>query len=141
MSDRAAHRLRGHPGKSLLFGKLTGDFAVGCGLPVRNLQKNFPHRPPERRADGMQRRREIWRFAGEIDIQPALGLRENGGFLFNAYVGQIPGKVFLSVEPQPGQPDLIRGQQNALQRGIVMLNICHGSYLRFLVCSSAEIVA
>ena len=141
MSDRAAHRLRGHPGKPLLFGKLPGDFAVGCGLPVRNLQKNFPHRPPERRADGMQRRREIRRFAGEIDIQPALGLRENGGFLFNAFVGQIPGKVFLPLKPQPGQPDLIRGQQNAPQRGIVMLDICHGLCLRFLFCNLTRIIA
>ena len=80
----------------------------------------------------MQRRREIRLFAGEIDIQPALGLCENGRFLRNTFVGQAPRKVFLPVKPQPGQSYIVRSQQNAAQRGIVMLGVCHDWYLRFL---------
>ena len=131
MSDRAAHRLRGHPGKSLLFGKLPGDFTVGRGLPIGNLQKDFPYGLAEFGTGVVQRRREIRLLAREIDIQPAFGLRKNGRFLRNALAGQIPRKVFLPIKPQPGQPDLVRGQQNAPQRGIVMLNICHGLRLHF----------
>lgn len=113
MSDRAAHRLRGHPGKSLLFGKLTGDFTVGRGLPIGNLQKDFPYGLAEFGTGGVQRRQKIRLFTGEIDIQPASGLCESGRFLLDAFAGQIPRKAFLSVEPQPGQPNFIRGQQNA----------------------------
>lgn len=45
--DCAAHGLRGHFLKPLLFGKLPCNLAVGRGLAVRNLQEDLPHRLTE----------------------------------------------------------------------------------------------
>ena len=40
---RAADRLRGHPGKPHLCGKLPRNFAVGCGFSVGIFPQDFPH--------------------------------------------------------------------------------------------------
>ena len=59
VSDRTTHRLGSYTGATLLFSKLPCDLTIGSRLPIGYPQENVPHRPAERRADGMQRRRVI----------------------------------------------------------------------------------
>ena len=92
---RTAHRLSGHMGKALLRRQL----AIGDGLAVGNAEKQIPHAAAERGACGVQRRQEVRLPAGEVHIQPASGLRKNGGVLLRVLDGQVTGEVLLPVEP------------------------------------------
>ncbi len=44
-SDCAAHRLGGHVGKPLMLRQFLRQRTIGRGLPVWDLQKQFPYRP------------------------------------------------------------------------------------------------
>ena len=125
MPDSAAHGLRRHPGSSLLFRKLPRELTVGHGLPVGNLQQQRPHRLLKRRASRVQRRQKARLLPRKVKVQPAPGLGKDRRFPFGMLGGQSGGKIFRAVEPQPGQPDLVRRQQDTAQRGVIMLNICH----------------
>ena len=116
MPYSAADRLRGHFCYPLLVGKLPRDLTVGHGLPIGDLQKDLPHRLPEGGADRMQRGHKIRLPTGKINVEPTLGFFQDRRFSLNMLVGQVVGKVFLSVEPKAGQPDLVSRQQNATQR-------------------------
>ena len=73
----------------------------------------------------MQRRQKARLLPRKVKVQPAPGLGKDKRFPFGMLGGQSVGKIFCAVEPQPGQPDLVRRQQDTAQRGVIMLNICH----------------
>lgn len=102
-----------------------GNLAVGDGLPVGNRQKELPDRHAERRADGMQRRREGGLLPGEVDIQPARGGGKRRGRLLLMFCREIVGEELPALEPQARQPDLVRRQQDAAQRRGVFLDTDH----------------
>ena len=72
-SDRAAHRLGGHMGKLLSLSQLLRQCTIGRGLPVWDLQKQFPYRSLKLGTDGVQRRHKVRLSSGEVNIQPAFG--------------------------------------------------------------------
>lgn len=104
MAYRAAHRLSGHMGEVLLRGQLLRQLAVGDGLAVGDAEKQIPHAAAERGACGVQRRQEVRLPAGEVHIQPASGLRKNGGVLLRVLDGQVTGEVLLPSNHRPVSP-------------------------------------
>ena len=127
--DRTAHCLCRHAGPALLFRQLLCQRTVGRGLAVGDLQQQLPHRLPERRPHGMERRSEARLPAAEIDLQPAFCLLQDGRFLRCVVRVQTLGKIRFAVEPKPCQAHIICCQQNAAQRGIVMQCVHHSGYL------------
>ena len=109
-SHRAAHGLRGHPGKPPLRRQTCCQLSVGHGLSVGDLQEQRPHRLLERGTGGMQRRPEVRLSAGKVDVQPALGRRENRRLPPDMSRWKSLGKVLPSVKPEAGQTALIRRQ-------------------------------
>lgn len=89
VSDRTAHSLRRHPGKSPLFGKLPRYIAVSHGLTVRNLQKYLPYVLTEPRANRVKRRREIGFPAVKVDIKPTSDFREDRSFICACFSGRL----------------------------------------------------
>ena len=79
----------------------------------------------------MQRRREIRLSACKIDIQPARRFIQNRRALFFARFRQIGRKIFRAIKPESRQSRIVRGEQHAAQRGIVMLYKKH--MLTFLI--------
>ena len=73
----------------------------------------------------MQRRREVGFASGEIDIQPALRVHQNGRFAFNVFFGQRFRVISSAIEPQPGQPHLIRRKQDVPQGRGYRLRVMH----------------
>ena len=94
-------------------------------LPVWNFEQQLPDRLSERRPDWMQRRREVGFASGEIDIQPALRVHQNGRFAFNVFFGQRFRVISSAIEPQPGQPHLIRRKQDVPQGRGYRLRVMH----------------
>ena len=127
--DGTAHCLCRHAEPPLLFRQLFCQCAVGRGLAVGDLQQQLPHRLPERRPHGMERRGEARLPAAEIDLQPAFCLLQDGRFLRRVVRVQTLGKIQFAVEPKPCQAHIICRQQNAAQRGIVMQCVHHSGYL------------
>ena len=122
----AAHGLSRHTLKAFLGRQPPRQRAVGGRLAVGNLQQQPPDSLPEGRADGVQRRRKIRLMAAEIAVQPAAGFGQYGRVLLGRFTGQHGGKVFLTLEPESGQAQIVRRKEDAAQRRSVMLNIRHG---------------
>ena len=53
------------------------------------------------------------------------------GFL-RVFRDEAGGKIFLLIEPQPGQAGFVAGEQDAAERRIVMVGVLHG--IALLVC-------
>ena len=87
----------------------------------------------------MERRREIRFTAAEIDVQPAARHGQHGRTLFGRFIGQRGGKVFLAVEPEPGQADFVRREQDSPQRRIIMLNVSHAVTFAVRACRAGQI--
>lgn len=109
--------------------------AVCRRLPIRNFEQALPDAPSEIRTDQMQRRREIRLSACKIDIQPARRFIQNRRALFFARFRHIGRKIFRAVKPESRQSRIVRGEQHAAQRGIVMPDKSHShtsnSFQRF----------
>ena len=73
----------------------------------------------------MERRGKVRLLPAEINIQPASGLGEHSGLLLLMHRIQGAGKVFLPLEPETGQADVVSGQQDAAQRRLIVLCIDH----------------
>ena len=58
----------------------------------------------------MQRRQKVRLSAGKVDVQPALGRRENRRLPPDMSRRKSLGKVLPSVKPEAGQTALIRRQ-------------------------------
>ena len=76
----------------------------------------------------MERRSEVRLLPAEVTIQPALGFAEDGRFLRLMLRVQRIGEIFFAIEPESGQADLIRCQQDAAQRGIIVQRVHHGGF-------------
>ena len=64
----------------------------------------------------MERRTKIRLATGKINVQPALGFRQDGVLLLYMLRREMTGKIVLSLKPQAGQSDFIRRQQSDAQR-------------------------
>ena len=73
-----------------------------------------------------------WSGGGEprrAAAETSLPLLQDGRFLRRVVRVQTLGKIPFAVEPKPCQAHIIRCQQNAAQRGIVMQCVHHSGYL------------
>lgn len=124
--DRPTHGLCRHPGKTVHRRQLLCQCAVGRGLAVGDLEQQRPDFLPEGGTNGVERRSEVRLLPAEVTIQPALCFAEDGRFLRRMFRVQRIGEIFFAIEPESGQADLIRCQQDAAQRGIVVQRVHHG---------------
>lgn len=131
MPDSPADRLSGHFPKPVLFRDLFRDIAIcGCSS-VWDLKKNPPYLLPEPRAYRVERRGEVRLSAVKIDIEPADSLGKYQSIRLGMFLRKILRVIFLTVKPQTGQSDLVRGKQNAAERRYVMLGIYHFSTSKY----------
>ena len=120
MPDRAADCPRGYPGHTEPVRGKYRDFPVGHRFPAGNGLQDLPDGFPERRPAQRQFRGEFRRPAAEIEIQPALRLRQNGEAFFCMLRIQGFREMLLPVKPQAGQRVPVACQGNSAQRGTVM---------------------
>ena len=99
MPHRAAYRLRGHFGQSLLASRFSGDLSVGHGLSIRYCQHDVTDTLAERCGIIAQRRQKPRFLTGKIDIQPTTGLCKQRVFPLYSHFWQNATKIPLPVEP------------------------------------------
>ena len=107
---RAAYGLRRHARQSLFGGDLLCNFAV-CHRPaVWNGAEDFPYLILKVCACEVQRHGKIRLFPRKVNIKPLFYFFKNGEFPFLVLLVQIKGKIFLPLEPEAGQANLVGGQ-------------------------------
>ena len=126
VADGTSDGMSGHVGEAALGGDFLGDFAIRRCLSVGDLEQDLPDVFLERRADHVERRQEVGLFAREIIIEPFSRLLDGRRFFLCVLGGELLGIVFLVVEPEPGQPLVIRGRQDFAERRWIGCCILHG---------------
>ena len=114
--DRSADRPCRNPDSPSLPGKFRGDPSVGGNTPAGNLTQDLPDRKAKGRT-GRTKQRKFSRITPlKITIQPGLRLFQHGQDALFLRTRKSLRKMFLSVEPQAGQPFSLAGKSNPAQR-------------------------
>lgn len=109
-SDGAADRLRRYAACSTLPCNALGQYPISRRFTIRNPQEERPDRLLKWSSDEVQRKREIRIPPGKIDVQPSLGIPQNGILFLNTICSFRRMRPVLKRNAR--QTDCVAGQSD-----------------------------